>query len=329
VQREIWRDTTLEVSYIGADSHKLTTLKDGNPFILGTNTRLFNTQPGVPSNGFSYLPEFNNAVQAYYDSLAVGLHKRYSDTKFGSFLYQFSYTLGHSIDNSSGFRVTNSNSQVPAYDWNRFRANSDFDIRHNLVFSGSWELPFNKMWTSGPSRLTRGWTMYPIVSYRSGTPITISGNQPTTRKRPGPSGAGDGGLVLANQVNVFTTFDPHNGQTLAGNSGNFYFDPSAFSIAQYEDPNFDPVNNPSQRTYGTSGRNEYRGPSRTNFDVTLAKTTALFNERVRLEIRADFFNVLNHTKFDNPNVNIGSGQFGQVSSTGDPRIIQLAARFMF
>ena len=83
VQREIMHDTTLEVSYIGSDSHKLTALKDGNPFILGTNTRLFNTQPGVPSNGFSYLPEFNNVVQAYYNSLAIGLHKRYSETKFG------------------------------------------------------------------------------------------------------------------------------------------------------------------------------------------------------------------------------------------------------
>ena len=47
VQREIMRDTTLEVSYIGSDSHKLTGLVDANPFLLGTKTRIFNAQPGV------------------------------------------------------------------------------------------------------------------------------------------------------------------------------------------------------------------------------------------------------------------------------------------
>jgi hypothetical protein len=89
------------------------------------------------------------------------------------------------------------------------------------------------------------------------------------------------------------------------------------------------VNNPSQRTYGSSGRNSFRGPGRTNFNVTLAKTTDLFRERVKMEIRADFFNVLNHTEFDNPSTSISSHFFGQITSTGDPRIIQLAGRFTF
>jgi hypothetical protein len=64
-------------------------------------------------------------------------------------------------------------------------------------------------------------------------------------------------------------------------------------------------------------------------DITLAKTTFLYKERVKLEIRADFFNSLNHAEFATPNLNIGSSQFGQISATGDPRIIQLAGRFTF
>jgi len=326
VQRELWRDTTLEVSYIGSDSHGLTALKDANPFILGTNNRLFNLQPGLGGNfDFTFMPEFNNIVQAHYDSLAVGLSKRFSDTKLGSFQYQLSYTYGHSIDNASGFRSTNS--QVPAWDWNRFRANSDFDLRHYLAFSGDWELPFYKLWESGPKRLTRGWSLYPLISYRSGAPMTIFAGLSTRSTDPGPSGAGDQGLILANQVSSVAYYDAHNTQTLNNPniggtaSGNYYFNPAAFSA------DFSYLA-PGQYTYGSSGRNEYRGPDRINIDLSLAKTTEI-KERLKFEIRADFFNALNHAEFQLPNTNIGSANFGQISSTYDPRIIQLAARLSF
>ena len=327
VQREVWKNTVLEVSYIGSDSHKLTALKDANPFILGTNNRLFNLQPSIAGAvDFSYLPEFNNAVQANYNALAVGLQKRFSDTRLGSFQYQFSWTYGHSIDNASGFKSTNSG--VPAWDWNRFRAASDFDFRHFIGFIGAWELAFPKMWPDGPNRLTKGWTLYPIVTYQTGAPMTIFSGLPTLTTSPGPSGAGDQSLVLANQVSTVAYFDPHRGQTLSNPniggsaSGNFYFNPAAFSA----DFSFLA---PGQFTYGSSGRNAYRGPDLVNFNITLAKTTSLYNERVKLEIRADFFNVLNHAEFALPNTNIGSSNFGQISSTGNPRIIQLAARLTF
>lgn len=326
VQRELWHGTTLEVSYIGSDSHKLTALKDANPFILGTNTRLFNTQAALGGNtDFTYAEEFNNAVQANYNALAVGLSKRFGDTKLGSFQYQLSWTYGHSIDNASGFRSTGS--AVPAYQWDRFRADSDFDLRHYVAFSGVWELPFNKMWDSGPKRLTQGWTLYPIVTFRTGAPLTVFAGIANRGSRTGPSGVGDANLTLANQVNVVNYFNPKNTQSLTNpnngdiNSGNFYFDPAAFSN------DFSYLQS-GQYTYGSSGRNEYRGPDRINFDLSLAKTTTL-TERLKLEIRADFFNILNHAEFQNPSTGIGGDQFGQITSTYDPRIIQLAARIRF
>ena len=145
VQREIMRDTTLDISYIGSDSHKLTGTVDANPYVpgLATPTRLFNNQPGV--NGaylFSYFSEFENIGSAHYNSMALGLRKRLSDTKLGSFSYQFSYTLGKSIDNESGFR--SSNGSVPAYNWGRFFGPSDFDLKDYVAFSGSWQLPFEQ-----------------------------------------------------------------------------------------------------------------------------------------------------------------------------------------
>jgi hypothetical protein len=62
--------------------------------------------------------------------------------------------------------------------------------------------------------------------------------------------------------------------------------------------------------------------------MSIAKTTSL-SERTHLEIRADFFNILNHAEFSNPSTGIGSATFGQISSTAASRVIQLAARFSF
>jgi hypothetical protein len=100
---------------------------------------------------------------------------------------------------------------------------------------------------------------------------------------------------------------------------------------------------PTLATYGTLPRNYFRGPSYINFDMAFSKTTAI-TERVKLEFRAEFFNIFNHANFMNPGLinygngtfsggaggtNPNSGLFGQITSTFDPRIIQLAGRFSF
>ena len=62
--------------------------------------------------------------------------------------------------------------------------------------------------------------------------------------------------------------------------------------------------------------------------MTFAKKTAI-TEHTFLELRADFFNIFNHTEFQNPDTNFENPTFGQILSTYDPRIIQFAARFSF
>jgi hypothetical protein len=323
VQRELMRNTTLEVSYIGSDSHKLTGLKDANPYVRSTGSRLFNTAaPG----GFSYLAEFDNVGQANYNSLAVGLTGRFHETKAGGLQYQISYTHGKSMDNTSGFRLASST--VPAYNFNQFRSVSNFDIPNFLSISGNWEVPFAKMWSSGPKRLTRGWMITPIITYASGTPLNITAGLSQSGTKPGPSGNGDSQLVRANLVKPVTFFSPETYQTGAnGKTGNFYFDPTAFSNAGLSAING--LTTPALATYGTLGRNAIRGPDQVNANIAFGKTTDIFRERARLEIRGEFFNIFNHAEFNNPSTSITSGSFGQVSSTADPRIIQIAARFVF
>src|ERR1700723_54700 len=107
-------------------------------------------------------------------------------------------------------------------------------------------------------------------------------------------------------------------------------------------PGFPPADSqvqadPALATYGTLPRNFFRGPGYVNFDLAFSKTTDI-TERVKFEFRAEFFNLFNHTNFANPGIiNNGNGTFaggaggndpnsslfGQITSTYDPRIIQL------
>jgi hypothetical protein len=135
--------------------------------------------------------------------------------------------------------------------------------------------------------------------------------------------------------------DPRKVQDFGNGPGNYWFDPNSLSRARcgaVVDPTCLPTNaqvvaNPSLATYGTLPRNYFRGPSYVNFDLALSKTTTI-TELLTLEFRAEFFNVFNHANFENPGingsgVNITSDSFGQITSTYDPRIIQLALRLSF
>ena len=332
IQREFGSNILFDIAYSGTSSHKLTGLVDSNPFIPGTTSRIFNLPSGNPANAFSYLDTFGNVGLANYNSLQVELRGRPREVRgLGNISYQFSYTYSKSIDTTSGFRANNT--RVPYFDRKHFRAVSDYDLPQFISLSGTWELPFQKAWGSGPSRLTRGCTIQPIFNYRSGEPIDVGAGLSRSRTAPGPSGAGDQTLVRANLVAPITFFDPHVSQTLNGKKGNYFFDPAAFSRAEFTAAGFDPVNNPSQRTYGNLGRNAFRGPTRANFDVSIAKITKIDESR-KLEFRADMFNAFNYALFRNPTTSITSGTFGQISSTGSstdsqPRVIQLALRLIF
>jgi outer membrane receptor protein involved in Fe transport len=387
IQRELAPSTALEMSYVGNVSHGLTSLIDVNPFVLGTTDRVLNLGTGDSScadaSGFSTsgaagtcsfgsVPEFKNISNAFYNSLQASLNRQLVDSHYlGRTYFTLAYTLAHGIDNASGFRQRNSN--VPSYQPNLFYASSDQDVRQRVTFSGGWDLPFDRFWDSGPKRLTKGWSLFPIVTWRTGLPFDVFATlgERFTYNAEGPSGAGDPGNVHANIVGPLNTLNARQNQTFTNNnsgtssSGHFYFNPSSLSNAQCGDQN-DPLPgcvpglgilpadsqvqaNPALATYGTLPRNFFRGPGYVNFDLAFSKTTDI-TERVKFEFRAEFFNLFNHTNFTNPGViNNGNGPnngggtfsggaggndpnsslFGQITSTYDPRIIQLAGRLSF
>lgn len=319
-------------AYVGSSSHGLTTLVDINPFDPATlnsanpqrflNERTGNfpaftnpdpngvTPPGfnpnVPNGSFGQEQEFKNASNANYNSLQLSLTQQTANVwKLGGVYYTLGYTWAHSIDNASGFRQ--GSFAVPFFDPQLFRTSSDFDVRQYLTFSGGWDLPFNR----GPQRLVKGWSLYPILTWRTGFPFTALGGFPALDNAPGPTGAGDQELINANLTAPIHYVNPKT-------NGLQFFDQGSF-------------NDNVVQGYGTAPRNIIRGPGRTNLDLSLAKVTPLYHERVTLELRVDAFNLLNHTEFQNIDNNaqdIGS-TFGQVVSAYDPRILQIAAHIRF
>jgi Carboxypeptidase regulatory-like domain/TonB-dependent Receptor Plug Domain len=358
IQRQLPGNTVVEVNYLGSSSHKLTGLQDANPFVPGTTDRILNLGAGdstCPDQtagnanliGCSLAPilEFRNVTKASYNGLVTSLTKQIASSRYlGRTYFTFGYTYAHAIDNVSGFRQRNS--IVPSLNTALTRASGDTDVRHRVTFSGGWDLPFDNAWDSGPKRLTQGWSLFPIVTWRTGFPIDVAANLPDAFNNgtESTSGLGDPFVVRANVVGPLNTFDPRAPRTINGTIGNYYFNPASFSNARCGDnnnplpctpgPTLFPsdaqvVANPSLSTYGSLPRNFLRGPGRTNFDLALSKTTPLRGERLKLEFRAEFFNIFNHAEFSNPDTNINGGTFGQILTTADPRIIQLALRLSF
>ena len=334
LQRNLFFDTVLEANYVGSAGHGLTSLKDVNPTVLGsTNRQLDSSCLGC----FGQLPEFQNVSNANYNAFEASLTRQPKNSKLGTLYYTLAYTFGHNIDNASGFEQRND--AVPAYNPGLRYASGDSDVRQRISFSGGWDLPFDRLWSTGPKRLTQGWSLYPILTWRTGFPFDISARLPdnTDPANPGSSGAGDPYLTNAAQIAPIRTFDPSKLTTIdvktynsvpkdsqhpheficqittQAVTGHFLFDPNSFSNVPLENndyydegqpnvcfPSVDPVNNPGDRTYGIP-RNFLRGPHVINLDIALAKTTAI-TERVKLEFRAEFFNALNHPEFAQPTV---------------------------
>lgn len=340
VQQELSTGLVGELSYVGQDAHKLTGLVDVNPYIPGTTNRIYD--PGDPTNStFSYMPEFQNIGKMNYNAFQTSLTKRASGNRFfGNAFFTLAYTWSHEIDNESGFR--NNTSEVPYFDHDAFRASGDYDVRNNLEFSGGWQLPFEQLWQRGPKLLTKGWSLYPIVSWHTGFPLSVFAGLNTTNTDPGPSGEGDAGLVYADLVgNSITTLNPKTNTAPGG--GGYYFNPANFSNARLlaldAQSQIDPGALAGQFTYGSLPRNAFRGPGFINTDLSLSKHLYFFGEgKIDMEIRADAFNVFNHANFANPNLTLDSPQFGVISSvvgassttnpTG-PRIVQLALHLSF
>jgi hypothetical protein len=340
VQHSIGGGVTVEAAYVGSSSHRQIVSVDADSFIQGTTLRPWNLQPGLQyPDAYTAEPGVSeSAGNSNYSGLVSSVTKRLSSSRLGSTFFTLGWTYGKILSDQDTYSGPGTE-DVSAYNLNQFYGPGSYDIRHRIVASGGWELPFDRLWSSGPKRLTTGWSLYPIWTWQTGFPVDFTAGLPQSLTVPGPAGDGEQNLLVRPDWagGPDESLNPRNVETytVLGQpvSGHFFFNPSAFyvpacfsSSAPPGTPGGCPV-----ATYGNLQRNTIRGPGMTNLDLSLEKRTRLSGERAQLLFRAEFFNVLNHTEFLAPTapVPVTSPLVGQSTATNAARIGQLALKLVF
>jgi hypothetical protein len=189
---------------------------------------------------------------------------------------------------------------------------AELDHKQRFTTAFVYELPFGKgrHFASGANgilnRIVGGWGLDGILTLQSGFPMSIVR-------------AGDPGSVGTNSALrpdlICNPNIPRGQQTVD----------KFFKTECYVAPE---SLIPGDVRYGTAGRSTATGPGLIGTDMSIRKSTAI-TERVKSEFRAEFFNAANHANFSTPNRNLGDGNFGKVTDTADPRIVQFGLKLLF
>ena len=291
IERELPGNTLLSTAYVG--SHGVHLFKRMNYNVA---------RPGPePLASRLPFPIFGGFIQdkaiggSTYHSLQVDMNKRFSQG--------LSYRLGYTWSRSMDFGTSQGESMVP---WNvrLDKGRTEFDVRHRLVFSSTYELPFGagkhfmNSAKGAADKLVSGWQLVAIATFQSGFPLTPRSIDLSNTQA---------GLFGARPNRIGSGILP-TGQR----SNRRWFDSSGFVVA--------PVG-----TIPNSGTRFLDGPGLNNWDLSLLKNTRI-TERVNLQTRFEFFNAFNKTGFGNPNMNISTPTVGQIFSSRNAREIQFVWR---
>jgi hypothetical protein len=306
IEQQIAPDTSLTLGYIGSHGyHELLSL-DANiptpticpaspcPSSLAAGTIYFRANASLANPKLSNTTTWMSEGLSSYNGLQVDVSHRFQH----GFQIRGVYTFSKSLDNGTalgssvganapGFVMYPLN---PKIDWGL----STSDVRHLAVINGTWDLPFGRgrAWFHDAGRVTQAiaaaWTISGIGTLQSGFPFT-----------PGlgynPSNDGD------SRNPVRPSWNPTlNGPVVLGGP-NQYFNPNAFIT-------------PATGTYGNIGRDTLTGPGIAELDFSATKI-ANVSERLRLQFRAEFFNILNHANFGTPNTVVFTAAHSAPSST--------------
>jgi hypothetical protein len=301
IEQQVFANTSLGVSYIGSHAYHEPLSVDANlptPAICPASP----CPAGYPAGAYYYpagAALANNTVwntthwfsegTSSYHGLELDVNHRLGHGLQFRGVYTFSKTLDDG-DNMNTSVATNS----PAFVANPLQPKADygrasFDVRNSAVINATYDLPFGTgntarehLWVE---RLLRRWQLSAIQTLQSGLPFTpqLSYN---------PSNDGD------TRNPVRPSWNPNFTGPVILSGPIRYFNSNAFI-------------QPLSGTYGNVGRNVLQGPSLVETDLSLTKTF-LFSERLNLQFRSEFFNIFNHTNFNEPNPVVFA------SSTGGP-----------
>ena len=340
VQYQIAQSWVAEMGYVGSKGTKLLNRRGMNyalvlPGASTANTdrrRLFNQ--GNPQNAayggavFGGITDQLTDSNSIYNALQLSLTKRFSS----GFSMTNAYTWGHAIDTGSGLRTGASAGNGNIYNRALDRGDSEYDVRDRFVSSWVYELPFLRSQQGIVGHILGGWGVSGVFQAQSGPPINIAESSdrclcdmPTSAQHPDYNGT------------PIVFYDPRSATAVAGKPNSLFNGTGGSSTTAATNPYFQRVGSGTTLALGAGrlgsfGRNAFHGPGYANWDISAFKKVNI-TERQKLEIRGELFNAFNHTQFDSTNStnigNIGSANFGIISATRDPRIIQFTARYTF
>jgi Carboxypeptidase regulatory-like domain/TonB-dependent Receptor Plug Domain len=350
LQQAVGNKAVLQIGYVGTIGTKLFRFRDINQpsqaaittADLGCSCINGYTVPRPYPNLF-YINQEESAANSAYHALQTSFRLN----PWHGLSSQVNYVWSHSIDTASDSEDFVPNQAQPTNSLNPAgeRGNSSFDIRNRFTWNLSYVLP--RMGGSLP-KLKNGWGIDAVTNLQDGQPFHLNYNFEGDY-----SGAGEG-------------FDRPDvvGPIHYGGLPNNFLDLSSFAApctfaAAPSDPSGSEADCvPGTRHFGNLGRNSLRGPSFKEFNFSVFKNTPI-SERVNLELRAEFFNLLNHPNFSNPilpnfiadagtpNTLAANGPLGRqtgfypLTATGDvgignpflggggPRGVQFAAKITF
>jgi hypothetical protein len=242
-----------------------------------------------PNQQFGTITYIDSGGDSYYHALQLTLRKRFTK----GLLFGFAYSLSKSIDDSStdpvgassggGLTTTGARSAADIRNWRNERGLSDFDRTHVITANFIYELPFGKgksLLANAPgvvNHIVGGWSLNGLYTWMSGEPFSVY------------SGVRTNNFSHTSRASIVGPLPAVNYHEVAGVTGPVAFDPALAGTAFVF---------PSPGSDG-DGRNLFRAAPYWNLDLSLDKRFDV-TERVKLQFRAEAFNVLNHPNFDNP-----------------------------
>jgi len=322
IQRELSGSTVMTLAYVGTQGHKLIAQAEANPgsaalclqlnaegatpqcgpygenttYTLPNGKQVFGTRTNLGPN-FASDAYTSNFANSNYNAFQATVERKAADVTFLA-----AYTFSKSIDDASGYGQS-----VNFTNYRLSRSLSTFDSTHNFVASYNWSIPFDRAFRSLPKRLTQGWNLTGITRLSTGLPVGLS-------QSGDHSLVGSGGIDVPDVIAPVVIQNARNADPATG-APNTYFLPSSFASG--------PLG-----TFGDSNRYFFHGPGLVNTDFALLKSIPI-RESMSFLIRAEFFNIFNHTQFSNPVGSFSSSQFGEVTSARAPRIGQVSAKFIW
>jgi hypothetical protein len=300
VQREIVRDTVLEIAYVGKFGHKLLYGNEYNPAVYRPGETQSNLNNYRVYPGWGDIAIMETAANSSYHGLQVQGNKRFSH----HFSVQGAYTFSKAIDQTSS---TSPESPLAANPFNLAaeRGLATFNAKH--IFSLSWivELPTFKDKPAAVRLIAGGWQWNGLFTARTGVALNET------------IGSTDAALVgTGNQrPNVVGDMNISGDRTLSQKIAQ-WFNPAAFAM-------------PATGTFGNAGRDIITGPGTATANAALFKTFPVpLREGMKIQFRSEFFNVLNRVNLGSPNTSLGSSN-GKISSAGSARVLQFALKLMF